>query len=393
MAAMHPFQRHAAALLPFCPPEAPALPPPLGEDGYERALSRLLRSVGHRPGAHVLLLGLGAGRAARDLARRLPPRTRFTVLEPQPRRVAAILAHEPEQPPWWGSPWRQLLTDTSPWSILLLLQAHGGLENLLPLGCPEPLPPEEAEACAALRRLLLRVREAPLPLASGPLPRLSVAAMLRPDEPCLDAFCAQLPDWPLELVLLWDAAAPPGHDLRPPLPLREEARPLAGDFAAQRNALLAACSGDWVLMLDGDERLGPETWAALPGLLRQTEQQGWWFPRRTFHPDPEHCLSGLGLWPDLQLRLFRPAPGVGFVNRVHERLEGLTGSTAIVPGLPILHLNRLPPFASRLEDKLALFSTASGITHRNSPDYPHLPVSFFTDLEQRTGGTCIQLGA
>ncbi len=102
-----------------------------------------------------------------------------------------------------------------------------------------------------------------------------------------------------------------------------------GDFAAARNFSLQHCSGDWVLYIDADERLTPESVRVVRELISrpkvgayalsilnpQTMQQG------TFHQQ--------NAYP----RLFRRLPGVQFEGRVHEQ---------IWPSLKRLRLNVLP---------------------------------------------------
>jgi tetratricopeptide (TPR) repeat protein len=47
--------------------------------------------------------------------------------------------------------------------------------------------------------------------------------------------------------------------------------PWPGDFAPARNQALQWVSGDWVLVLDADERLRPEAWAPLRALMAQPD--------------------------------------------------------------------------------------------------------------------------
>ena len=52
---------------------------------------------------------------------------------------------------------------------------------------------------------------------------------------------------------------------------RVEEIPWPGDFAPARNQALQWVSGDWVLVLDADERLRPEAWAPLRALMAQPD--------------------------------------------------------------------------------------------------------------------------
>lgn len=395
MTAAHPFWTYSQAVLPYAAPlgsEASGSAP-LDAPGRERALSRLLRAVERGPErrqTHLLLLGLGEGILVRELSGHLPPGVRCTVLEPAPQRARHLLERSPHLLDWWNpaSP-MQLLADSSPWAALLLLHAWKGLESLLPLRNPEAAPDHGRPGQDVLQRMLTVATSASCTPNQSPAgkdrPSLSVAAILRPDEPDLDAFFAQIPEWRHEVVVIWDAERPPRSRGTVNTEFLELARPLQADFAAQRNAMLRACHGDWVLYLDADERLAPEVWEHLGRRIQDTDVHGFWLPRQTLYPDAGHCMAGLGLWPDLQLRLFRNTAGLHFVNPVHERLAGLGGATAILPGLPITHLNQLLKSPEEIEEKYRLFQRAGGVRHARSASYPRLPLEFFKAMQRRIG--------
>lgn len=386
----HPFTDYINALLPFQAPSClEDLPPPLSHDLMLRAVQRIVRAASRETSAgafsHVLLLGLGSGLLAQELHQALPPAIELTVAELQPWRVTTLLQKAPERLAWLHAPRCRLLSDNSPWALLLLLQAIAGLKHLHPLRNPELREQDSATRFGLLQKLLVLGQEetAPQMERSAP-PAVSAAAIVHPQEPDIEGFLRQFPAWLEELVLIWDAEAPPAHNIRPAPKLRELARPLNGDFAAQRNAMLEACRGDWVLFLDCDERLSSESWERIPRLASHKTVQGYWFPRRTFYGDEQHVLAGLGLWPDLQLRLVRNVAGLRFERPVHERLRGLEGAVAIPPGLPILHYNQLKD-SQQIDAKYSLFSQAGGERHVRSQDYPHLDLAFFKHLEQATG--------
>jgi glycosyltransferase involved in cell wall biosynthesis len=76
--------------------------------------------------------------------------------------------------------------------------------------------------------------------------------------------------------------------------VRHLARPLGQDFAAQRNAMLAACRGDWVFFLDADERPDAALKAMLPGLSAMPGVGAVAFPRFTLYPDAGTPKVGYG---------------------------------------------------------------------------------------------------
>ncbi|HEX3691717.1 MAG TPA: glycosyltransferase family 2 protein [Solirubrobacteraceae bacterium] len=113
--------------------------------------------------------------------------------------------------------------------------------------------------------------------------------------------------------------------------------PAAGWAEPGREAGLRAASQPWVLVLDADERAGPElatlaaSWVArddLDGVLlpRQNFQFGWW-------------LEGSGIWPDWQLRLFRANSTTWPAHRTHvgAQVDGHVERAPAKPANAIVH--------------------------------------------------------
>lgn len=97
---------------------------------------------------------------------------------------------------------------------------------------------------------------------------------------------------------------------------------------------------DWVLFLDADEVHGPE----LPYIAREI------LPRLGAGVDrldgyTYHFFGTFGWLTDVARRMmfFRYAPGLHWVNAVHERLVGLSGKTVVIPYVYYHYGNVLPP--------------------------------------------------
>ncbi len=413
------------------------LPPSEPDPAARKWAERLARAWSHRKQPHFLLLGLWQPCLAAALLRLLPDSVRLVVSDADPEAVRAaggqpdaeILAH----------PRVALLCDTSAWAHRLLWDA-AGLTPDSTFAAVNPLLPAEARGpCRELERLLglsmvkiagrcerpdeecLRrpgdnragqhdwtspERRRPKGeghdgpsqmIPPGPprfsawksghaRPGLSVAAILHPAEPGLPEFFAAIPDWVAQVCVVWDASEPPDAKALgiAPDPRRvEAARLLAGDFAAQRNRMLGLCRGEWVLTLDGDERLPDSVWACLPALMARAHVSGIYFQRQTLYPDESSCKIGYGLWPDLQLRLFRNLPGLAYARPVHEILEGLPGPRAVLASGAIAHYSRLRKTPEELRRKLGIFdSAASGaFGHRLNAEYPHVPRALLPNRE------------
>ena len=84
------------------------------------------------------------------------------------------------------------------------------------------------------------------------------------------------------------------------------------DFSAARNAALEHATGDWVLMLDADEELPPASHDALRKLLAAPGVMAWRLPIIDVGREAEGCCY--------VPRLFRNAPALFYVGRVHEQV-------------------------------------------------------------------------
>jgi glycosyltransferase involved in cell wall biosynthesis/tetratricopeptide (TPR) repeat protein len=84
------------------------------------------------------------------------------------------------------------------------------------------------------------------------------------------------------------------------------------DFSAARNAALEHVTGDWVLVLDADEELLPEHRATILKEMQAASVMAYRLPIIDKGKENEGC--------SYVPRLFRNAPGLFFVGRVHEQV-------------------------------------------------------------------------
>ncbi len=149
---------------------------------------------------------------------------------------------------------------------------------------------------------------------------VALGLLCRPCE--LGAVLARLPPhalWADEVAILVDAAvaepAPVAVEGFPEGGVRVAARPLGGDFGAQRNALQDLALRPWMLQLDADEDIAPEVGALLPALAAladEGEALSVGLARRNL---VDGVLSAM--YPDVQYRLNRVE--TRYAGRVHER--------------------------------------------------------------------------
>jgi glycosyltransferase involved in cell wall biosynthesis len=104
-------------------------------------------------------------------------------------------------------------------------------------------------------------------------------------------------------------------------------------FDLQRNFGLTHCTGDWVLVVDTDERVTAELRAEIEAVVaRPAPVVAYRMPRRNHLGG--RWVRGCGWYPDYVVRLFRRT-GARYVGAVHEHVEvqGTVGTLAS----PLLH--------------------------------------------------------
>lgn len=280
-----------------------------------------------------------------------------------------------------GGPWQECASC----GALLRPDVDAG-EAVLPLardGVLPPALPEEADRHfldAYTARIALTARglwaraEAPIrghglhrpalrlwPLRPAAIePTVALVVLSRRGDPALAPLVERFGAFFDETVVMVDAA-----EAAPVRGARVIARPLAGDFGAQRNAAQAALESDWALHLDTDEVPEPALLETMRPLCRLAGEDG----IRAIGLRRRNMVDGRmsGLFPDTQYRLLQRDGR--FENRVHERplaCRDWTRTTITLKGGLVHHLTaerverrhetyeRMGQSAERLADREAL---------------------------------------
>lgn len=108
------------------------------------------------------------------------------------------------------------------------------------------------------------------------------------------------------------------------------------DFSTQRDAAVALCHGDWVLVVDADERVDAALRAEVLAAIGRTDgPAAYRIPcRNVFLGQP---MRHGGWWPDEHVRLFRRDAFRGYEHALHEapRIAGSIGRLRS----PFIHLS------------------------------------------------------
>jgi tetratricopeptide (TPR) repeat protein len=153
-----------------------------------------------------------------------------------------------------------------------------------------------------------------------------------------------------EVVVVDTGSTDATRDIAVRLGARVYERPWEEDFSAPRNEALRHATGDWVLQLDADERLGPGAGRALRKAMRRRDMDLGMLrlhDARRLDAAPEEVLSGrqrIGA-PVMVPRLMRRTPDLAYRGVVHESVEDWLvrrGLRVAVLDVDVVHLGAVP---------------------------------------------------
>jgi glycosyltransferase involved in cell wall biosynthesis len=96
-------------------------------------------------------------------------------------------------------------------------------------------------------------------------------------------------------------------------------------FAQQKQKAVDHAGGEWILILDADERVTPELKTEIKSAISNADCNGYYIPRENYFIGK--WIRHGGWWPDHTLRLFKKNKGHFEVREVHEKVA-VEGKTA-----------------------------------------------------------------
>lgn len=169
------------------------------------------------------------------------------------------------------------------------------------------------------------------------MPTLSLALIVKNEAATLGHCLASVQGLADQMVVVDTGSGDGTPDLARALGAEVHAFPWCDDFAAARNASLARCVGDWVLVLDADEAVDARDHGVIRRALEVPGAEAYRLILRNYYASGSKSLFGQPVVPNPGgytegaafpfcadfpgLRLARRHPGLAFQGRIHELLD------------------------------------------------------------------------
>jgi len=197
----------------------------------------------------------------------------------------------------------------------------------------------------------------PPPITSeSPRPALSLCLIAKNEEAMLPACLASVRDVVDEMIVVDTGSTDKTKMIAQQMGATVLDFKWIDDFAAARNFALDAARGQWILLLDADERLSEGSKKAIRAAIERTDLDCGLLPLHsadTVTANPKDVLNGkrrLGE-PTLLPRLFRRTPDLRWEGLIHEapsKWLARPGLRATTLEAPIIHLGDVPSIRTSL---------------------------------------------
>ena len=134
-------------------------------------------------------------------------------------------------------------------------------------------------------------------------PTVSVAMIATNEEKNLPRTLAGVAAWVHEIVIVDSGSTDRSPEIARAYGAKHSFNRDFRGHAEQKNIAISQCTGDWILLLDGDEVVTPELAAEIRSVLTNADRNAYWIPRLNIFMT--RWMRHGGLYPDDKLRLFR----------------------------------------------------------------------------------------
>jgi tetratricopeptide (TPR) repeat protein len=169
----------------------------------------------------------------------------------------------------------------------------------------------------------------------GTMPRVSLSMIVKDEAETLSGVLADASAFCDELIVADTGSVDGTQDIAAAAGATVIDVPWTDDFAAARNASLDACTGDWVVWLDADDRIPPPTQQEFTRVLASLDDE------LDALITPYHyafdAKTGQCTFTLTRERVLRRAAGLRWVGAVHEVVDVTAVRTREEPGLVVEH--------------------------------------------------------
>jgi Flp pilus assembly protein TadD len=200
----------------------------------------------------------------------------------------------------------------------------------------------------------IRNKVGPMTFEKGKRPSLSVCMIVKNEEKYLPGCLESLKPIADEMIIVDTGSKDATRDIAEIFGARVFDYEWQGDFAAARNISLEHASGDWILVMDADERIAPSDHEILRSLIVKHDNDNiaflmtarnytyifngvGWFANDGAYDAFE---TGCGWIPSTKTRLFKSSPQIRFEYPVHELVDpslDRTGCAITQCDVPVHH--------------------------------------------------------
>jgi glycosyltransferase involved in cell wall biosynthesis len=150
---------------------------------------------------------------------------------------------------------------------------------------------------------------------------LSICTILRDEEEFLPEFLDCVMDYSSDLVLVDTGSVDRSRQIIEERGLQCHEFEWVNHFSKARNYSLSLAQGEWILVLDVDDRIHPKTFDLLNKHLPEIVEDGLYFPYISVKTLDWRSPSREVLAVQTRLMAFRNGKGYGYKNPVHEKID------------------------------------------------------------------------